>query len=367
MVVRVLFGLVVAASLLAGIVGGLVRAGWPLPIEASAWLTQAVVAHAFLMVCGFLGTVIGIERAVAVKRAWSFAAPAASGGAGVLALAGHSAAAAALAVFAAAVFVLVNVIVVARQRASHTGLLLMAALVWLAANLGHALDLLRAAVVPLWLAFLVLTIAAERLEMARLMRRSARAGVALYAALAVMLGGAILSSVSGWGGVTYGAGLFGLALWLLTFDIARRTVVARGLSRYMAICLLLGHGWLALSGLAWAATSLGLPWRDAALHALALGFVFSMIFGHAPVILPAVARVKLHFSAAFYAPLALLHVSLAWRLFLAPLAPDYARTGSAINAAAIGLFVLTVAGSALAWRIKYSSIDRPHHEHPVRH
>lgn len=36
-----------------------------------------------------------------------------------------------------------------------------------------------------------------------------------------------------------------------------------------------------------------------ALHALGLGFVFSMVMRHAPVILPAVARLRLSFGVAF--------------------------------------------------------------------
>jgi hypothetical protein len=41
---------------------------------------------------------------------------------------------------------------------------------------------------------------------------------------------------------------------------------AAGLSRYMAVCLLLGYAWLAIAGLAWMATAAGLPLRDTALH-----------------------------------------------------------------------------------------------------
>jgi hypothetical protein len=40
----------------------------------------------------------------------------------------------------------------------------------------------------------------------------------------------------------------------------------------MAVCLLLGYAWLFVAGIAWTATSLGLPLRDAALHGLGLGF-----------------------------------------------------------------------------------------------
>lgn len=79
-VMRMAFMLCVLLALASGLSGGLVRAGVTLP--ASHWLTAAVSGHAFLMICAFMGTVIGIERAVAVKRPLSFAAPivSASGG-----------------------------------------------------------------------------------------------------------------------------------------------------------------------------------------------------------------------------------------------------------------------------------------------
>jgi hypothetical protein len=151
----------------------------------------------------------------------------------------------------------------------------------------------------------------------------------------------------------YGASLFMLAFWLGVYDIARRTVLAQGLSRYMAICLLSGYVWLAVAGAAWAATSVGMPLRDVALHALGLGFIFSMIMGHAPVILPAVARVKLQFGVFFYVPLAALHLSLVLRLGWGAADISQRIAGATFNAAAIALFAATVAGAALAWRIRY--------------
>ena len=114
-----------------------------------------------------------------------------------------------------------------------------------------------------------------------------------------------------------------------------------------------GYAWLAVAGAAWIATALGLPLRDVALHALGLGFIFSMMMGHAPVILPAVARVKLQFGGFFYVPLAALHASLAVRLLWG--AADFAaRAGATFNAAAIALFAATVVGAAVAWRIKHT-------------
>lgn len=372
---RLAFALVALTSLAAGIAGGLVRAGVALPAQGS-WLTPAVAAHAFLLICTFMGTVIGIERAVALKHPLAFAGPLASGLAGFAMLAGASQAAAWLAAGAALAFVAVNAALVQRQRAAHTVLLLVASLAWAGGCLLHALGALGAlgvfngAVLPLWFCFLILTIAAERLEMTRLMRRRPGVAQALYAVLAALLLGALLSApLPALGGVLYGLSLSGLAAWLVAFDIARRTVRTHGLSRFMAVCLLLGYAWLFVAGLAWSATALGAPCRDAALHALALGFVFSMMLGHAPVILPAIARVKLLFGWAFYVPLLLLHASLALRLVAGHVDPALRAAGAAGNALAIAGFAATLATAALAWRVRHSAPSRPRppHEATVEH
>lgn len=352
---RLALGLVVAGMLATGILGGLLRAGVTMGWATdAAWPGNAVMAHAFLMICAFMGTVIGVERAVALKGRLPFAPPLCSAAAGGLMLAGQPGPAAVLMVMASVGFLAVNAAVVARQQAAHTALLLTGAMAWFVGNLLYGVGGQGAAVVPWWFSFLVLTISAERLEMTRLMRRRRAAPAMLYACLGCMLGGAAAFVVSPtWGARLYGLSLVALACWLVCFDIARRTVSAHGLSRYMAICLLTGYGWLAVSGMAWVATSYGLPMRDAALHALGLGFIFSMMLGHAPVILPALTRVKLLFGWFFYVPMVLLHLSLLVRLFLGPSSIQMLRAGAAGNAAAIAVFAGTMAGAAVAWRIKH--------------
>ena len=355
---RPAFVALVALALLTGIAGGLLRVGVALPSTVgAAWLAQAALAHAALMIGAFLGTVIGLERAVAVKLPAAFGAPLASALGGLCLLLGQPGPAAWLLVVAAIMFTGVNVVVVRRQSAPHTWLLLVSALAWLAGNLLFALGQGSGAVLPWWFAFLVMTIAAERLEMTRLMRRRPAAPWLLYAVLSAHAAGrrAVGRRIAPAGGVLYGASLLLLATWLATFDIARRTVFAQGLSRYMAVCLLGGYAWLAVAGLAWAATALGVPVRDVALHALGLGFIFSMMMGHAPVILPAVARVKLQFGSFFYVPLAALHLSLAVRLGWGLADLPHRAAGAIGNAASIALFAATVVGAVVAWRIKHGA------------
>jgi hypothetical protein len=349
-------------ALVGGIAGGLLRVGVMLPgAGAAAWPTHASEFHAALMISAFLGTVIGIERAVALRQRLAFAAPLAAGLGGLAGLLGATALGAWLGVAAALVFVGVNVVVVRRQWAAHTALLLLGAAAWLVGNLLFAIGIGSAAALPWWFSFLVLTIAAERLEMTRLMRRGPAVGRTLAAVLALLLVGAGMSIASAvTGGVLFGLALTALAAWFGAFDIARRTVRAQGLSRYMALALLGGYAWLAVAGLAWIGMACGLPLRDAALHALGLGFVVSMMMGHAPVILPAIARIKLRFGAWFYLPLAALHVSLALRLGPG-LADNGSRALGAIgNAAAIALFAATLVGAALAWRHQHRAPPRTH-------
>jgi hypothetical protein len=351
-VLGVLLVACVAVSLVAGVTGGLLRVGVVVPgSTGEEWAGRAAVWHAALMICGFMGTVISIERAVAARHPAAWIAPLACGTGALALLSGMQAAGAWLLAAAAAVFVAVNVLLFGRQRAPHTGLLLASAVCWLAGSLWFAAGGGAHAVLPWWFAFLVITIAAERLEMTRLMRRRPGAQPALYAILALLAVGAGVSALSpDIGGLVFGFALLALAAWLFAFDIARRTVRAEGLPRYMAVCLLTGYAWLAIGGLAWMATAAGLPARDAALHALGLGFLVSMMMGHAPVILPAVARVKLRFGAFFYVPLAALHGSLALRLFAGYAGGPARAEGALSNALALALFAATAVGAAFAWR-----------------
>jgi hypothetical protein len=136
--------------------------------------------------------------------------------------------------------------------------------------------------------------------------------------------------------------MIALAAWLLNYDIARRTVRQTGLTRYIAWCLLLGYVWLGIGGvlqIMYAGASAG-PYYDAMLHAVFVGFVFSMIFGHMPMILPAVLGRAIAFSPLAYAALLLLNVSLILRL-----AGDLAlglqvrQWGGMLNVIAILLFL----------------------------
>ncbi len=141
-----------------------------------------------------------------------------------------------------------------------------------------------------------------------------------------------------------GAALLFLALWSVRNDLAWRNLKHKlPLTRYIAWCLALGLTWLGVGGglnLIFGGQVAG-PRYDAALHVVFIGFVISMIFGHAPIIFPAILGVPINFQPAFYIQLILLHVSLPLRVIA-----DYANLytlrmwGGLLNEVAILLFIV---------------------------
>ena len=335
-------------SLLGGVLAGLARLDWAIPAVAAG----AAGWHGALMISAFLGTVISLERAVAIGRGWAYLAPAAAGLGGVALLAGAPVIQPqALSLAAAATLVAASVQVLRRLVAPFTVILAIGAMCWLVGNLAWLAGGALTAAVPWWLAFLVLTIAGERLELTRFLPTPIAAQRLFFAIVGGILAGAALSFRQEDTGLRlFAAGLLALAVWLLRYDIARRNAHTKGLTRFIALCLLSGYGWLALAGLLGLAGGFlpGHPWRDATLHAAGLGFVFSMIFGHAPIIFPAVVRVKIPYHPFFYLPLLVLHASLALRI-LGGLGDRFPlrSEGGLLNAIALLLFIATMLTSVV--------------------
>jgi len=86
-------------------------------------------------------------------------------------------------------------------------------------------------------------------------------------------------------------GLLVCAAWLARHDLARRIIRQAGPPRFSALAILAGHAWIAAAGLVLLilAPNSARFGYDAAVHAIAIGFVLSMVFAHAPIILPAVS------------------------------------------------------------------------------
>jgi hypothetical protein len=232
--------------------------------------------------------------------------------------------------------------VLQRQCTLATGVMSAGAVLWLLGNGLWFCGWPLYQVAPWWTGFLVVTIAGERLELSHILHLSQRRQAGFVAALGLYVAGIVMSAGNLDAGARLaGAGMLALAVWLLGYDIARRTVRQRALTRFIAVCLLSGYVWLGIGGVLslWYGGMVAGPYYDATLHAIFLGFVFAMIFGHAPVIFPAVFGAALPYHLLLYAPLLLLHASLCLRL-LGDLRgwPPGRPWGGLGNAIAIGLF-----------------------------
>ena len=346
--------------LLAGLWGGLLRFGWPWPIE----IPNASTEHGAMMIGGFLGTLLTLERAVAIGNPWCYLGPLASAAGGIVLLAGGPApVGAGLILLASVVMVIDFAVILRRQAAIFTVVMGLGAVAWLVGDSLWFFGWSIPRLVFWWMAFLILTIVGERLELSRLLPPTPWRSRLFLAATIIFSAGLVLTVLwPGAGEALAGSGMLALAIWLLVYDLARRTIRAHGLTRFVAACLLPGYFWLAAAGvmacwftwlaplglgagLAGAPVLAGFSY-DAILHAVFLGFVFGMIFGHAPIIFPAVLGIRMRFSRFFYAHLFLLEASVLWRI-LADLAGAWlqARWAGLLNVTAIVLFLINTVGS----------------------
>jgi len=338
--------LMAMASLLIGVLGGLAR----LAVDVPAFAQVRAGGHGALMITAFFGTVICLERAVALHRFWPYLGPLFAGSGGIVLLAqGPWWLPPLLFCLAGGILLAASLQVYRQLPLLFTLTLLFGAAAWLAGNIAWLGGMEIGTAALFWMSFLVLTIAGERLELTRFLPPQPlgqKIFIALLAVIAAAL--ALLPFAAGIGSRLLAGAFMVLAGWLFRYDIARRTVRQTGLTRFVAVCLLSGYAWLAIGG------ALGLlgafmpghAWRDAALHAVFIGFVFSMVIGHAPIIFPAVMRVRIPYHPFFYLPLLGLHASLLLRV-AGNLGESWAlrQTGAVLNAVSLALFVLTILAS----------------------
>lgn len=337
-------------SMIVGVLTGLVR------IDALASLDLPLEAHGPLMATAFIGTLISLERAVALGRSWAFSAPLLSAAGGLLIVFG------ATRYSGAALFLLASILLAAstlaayrRQPMVFSAIMVLAAIAWIGGNALWAVGMDMPVVASFWIVFLVLTIAAERLDLSRLMPPT-KMGLSLFMMLAaaLMIAPVLMSLWRDAGTLMLAASLAGLALWLARYDAARHLMRQRALPRFVALTLLCSFVWLALGGVLMSlpgALSGAGPLYDATLHAIFIGFVLSMVFAHAPIIVPAILHVSIPYHPAFYTQVLVLNLSLALRISGDVLGIHaLARVGALLNVAAIVIFIMMMLASVVRGR-----------------
>ncbi len=328
-------------ALILALWGGLSRLGWNLPVIRANLPTF----HAPLMVSGFLGTLISLERAVASEYKLAYVVPLLSGVGALALILGFGLFGTILITLSSAGLLFLLAVIFYRHLALYAIIMILGAFCWFLGNGLWLLGLPFYKVAPWWIGFLMLTIAGERLEISRVLHMSKEKKLVFILAVFIFIIGALLAiNFFRVGARVASIGMIALALWLLHYDIARRTVHQPGLSRYIAVGLILGYAWLGvggLLGLLFGGVSSGF-YYDAILHSIFVGFVFSMIFAHAPIIFPTLLDLPtfLPFRSSFYAHLVLLHLSLVLRIIgdLAEWMPGR-QWGGLFNAFAILLFL----------------------------
>lgn len=346
MVPRGLMILTVAVALLGGLGSGLARLGWQMDAKSQSW----ILVHGPLMISGFLGTLICLERAVALvsRYRWSMVVPVVNAlGAVALLLFGDSVVPKLLLTGGSLGLVVLFGLMLRLHPSRDVFIMTAGALSWLAGNRLWLAGEPVYKVVHLWTAFLILTIVGERLELSRVRRLPKLSENLLLVAILVYLAGVFLTIFDlGTGVRLLGIGAIFMAFWLLRYDIARRTIRQSKLPRYIAACLLAGYVWLGVGGLlaAWHGAIYAGPDYAVVLHAFLLGFVFSMIFGHAPIIIPALTGLQVNYSPILYGHLILLHTTLLYRTY-GNITHEFSvrQWGGLLNAAAILLFMAVTA------------------------
>ena len=334
-------------ALLAGMWAGVIRLGWMWP----PLNPTLPMDHGPLMVAGFMGTLITLERSVAVEfmvSGWLkklvYLPPLLSGIGGLLLLFGvQSWVGPLLMVLGSIGLVLMLLKIYLLHPVLHSAIIALGAVMLVIGNTLWLFGQPVPNVVLWWAGFLIMTIAGERLELSRLLVLSTTSRRLFLAATLLFVAGLALSHVDyALGARLAGVGMLALSLWLLRYDIAWRRIKAGGQARFIAISLLSGYVWLVVAGvlaILFGGEMSGLRY-DAMLHAIFLGFTFTMIFAHAPIIFPVVLKVPSTYTPWFYSHLILLHISLILRVVGDLAAIGWMRQwGGLLNAIVLLLFL----------------------------
>lgn len=276
----------VLISMVLGILSGLLRMGWTIPMGPEAG------EHGAVMVGSFLGTLICLERIVALKKKWMYVIPIISGFSLVFFLLGNPQMAFILLTIGSIGLIYIYIDLIARFKEYYFYIMMIGAMGWAVGNIIMIVKPFYPLSAPWWIVFILLTVFGERLELSKFLPQSRQKTNLMILSISLYMIGMIIPYHS-MGRFVTGAGLVLMALWLFKYDIARKSSKSQGIHRFTGTLLLAGYFWLLVCGVLMI-IEVNTPFHyDAMLHAFFLGFTFSMIFAHAPIIFPGVAGLNI--------------------------------------------------------------------------
>jgi hypothetical protein len=343
----------VLLSLLTGIFSGWFRIGWNLPVSLPSG------EHGALMIGSFVGTLICLERSVSYPNKIALLAPVLNSLSIIFFLLSMPNTAYLFLLAGSAGLILIYYFLYVKHKGLHILIMLAGAMCYFIGNAILCNTSFYPASVMWWIAFLFFTITGERLEFSKFLLNKNIFTKQLV--LLILLGVFIVSIIlpfHSFGSYLTAVSFIGSAIWLLKFDMAKHSLKKPGISFYSGLLLLTAYIWLAVTGVFFALGSYFGSYYDASIHSFFIGFVFLMIFAHAPVILPAVLKLNISpFGKSLYVWYYLLNATLIWRVLciIPGIAPSKSWAGMFNGIVIIGFFVNMIVLARLA---KHRSINQ---------
>jgi hypothetical protein len=306
---RLPFLILAIFSLIVGLWTGLSRIGW------DTFILPATAHHGAVMVGGFLGSLISLEKVIPLKKKWLLVLPGAQVSAALLFLFGEPMIAIPLLITGSIGLVAVFGFYLKRERTLIYVLMLIGALCLSVGNVLLFTENFYPLAFPWWVGFILFIITAERLELMKFLPVSKAAKRLVVAFLIIFVLG-ISVSFHSYGNIASGTALVAISLWLLKNDAIAIGLRKKSLTRFVSISLLLGYTALLVAGIFFISFSDHWLAYDALVHTFFIGFAFSMIFAHGPIILPGVLGISFKpYHKSLYLWLILLHTSWLIRVF----------------------------------------------------
>jgi hypothetical protein len=307
--IRLPFIIFAFINLLMGMLAGLIRIGWDFSI------TSMAIHHGAIMVGGFLGTLILLEKVIPLKKKILFLFPVVNAFSLLIVVPGFYQWGLAFLLIGSIGLLIVFLLYFKRQP---NDLSLAIMIIGACCQIGGHVMLISKQFYPMafpwWMGFILFVIIGERVELSKFLPVSKRNKMMLIGFLSFFLIGLLLP-FHGIGKYFSGSALLLVAMWLMRHDVISIAIKKQGLTRFSGMALLVACISLMFTGL-FLIILPDVPYAyDAIVHTFFLGFAFSMIFAHGPIILPGVLGFNVKpYHATLYVPLITLILSLCLRI-----------------------------------------------------